>query len=74
MAQPEVAYGTSWQDSTAIIGKALGKEAEASKLIADTEATIKDKVSQYPQLAGKTFIYGNLEPAKSDGDQCLHRQ
>ena len=67
VAQPEVAYGTSWQDSTAIIGKALGKEAEASKLIADTEEAIRGKVSQYPQLAGKTFIYGNLEPAKSDG-------
>ena len=67
VAQPEVAYGTSWQDSAAIIGKALGREAEASKLIADTEGAIKDKVAQYPQLAGKTFIYGNLEPAKSDG-------
>ena len=68
VAHPEIAYGTSWQDSTTIIGKALGKEAEATKLVADTEATIKDKVSKYPQLAGKTFIYGNLEPAaKSDG-------
>ena len=67
VAQPEVAYGTSWQDSTVMIGKALGKETEASKLIADTEGAIKDKVSRYPQLAGKTFIYGNLEPAKSDG-------
>ena len=67
IAQPEVAYGTPWQESTSIIGKALGKEAEASKLISDTEATIKEKVSQYPQLADKTFIYGNLEPAKSDG-------
>lgn len=67
VAQPEIAYGTSWQDSTRIIGKALGKEAEATKLIADTEATIKDKVSRYPQIAGKTFIYGNLEPAKGDG-------
>jgi iron complex transport system substrate-binding protein len=67
VAHPELAYGTSWQDSTSIIGKALGKEAEATKLIADTEATIKDKVSAYPQLAGKSYIYGNLEPAKSDG-------
>ena len=67
VAHPEVAYGTSWQDSTAIIGKALGKETEATKLVADTEATIQDKVSGYPQLAGKTFIYGNLEPAKGDG-------
>ena len=44
VAHPEVAYGTSWQDSTSIIGKALGKEAEATKLIADTEATVKEKV------------------------------
>ena len=63
VAYPETAYGTSWQDSTSIIGKALGKEAEATKLVADTEATIEDKASEYPQLAGKTFIYGNLEPA-----------
>ena len=67
VAHPEVAYGTSWQDSTAIIGKALGKDAEATKLISETEATIKDKVAQYPQIAGKTFIYGNLEPASADG-------
>ena len=67
VAHPEVAYGTSWQDSTAIIGKALGKDAEATKLVADTEATIQGKVSEYPQLAGKSFIYGNLEPAKGDG-------
>lgn len=67
VAHPEIAYGTSWQDSTAIIGKALGKEAEATKLIADTEATIKEKVSKYPQIEGKSFIYGNLEPASADG-------
>ena len=67
VAHPELAYGTSWQDSTSIIGKALGKDAEAAKLISDTEATIKDKVAEYPQLAGKSFIYGNLEPAKGDG-------
>ncbi|XAS63973.1 iron-siderophore ABC transporter substrate-binding protein [Pseudarthrobacter sp. So.54] len=67
VAHPGVAYGTPWQDSTAIIGKALGKEAEAATLITATEATIKDKASEYPQLAGKTFIYGNLEPAKGDG-------
>ncbi|WP_458112392.1 iron-siderophore ABC transporter substrate-binding protein [Arthrobacter sp. R1-13] len=67
VAQPELAYGTSWQDSTTVIGKALGKEAEATKLVSDTEATIKEKVSKYPQLEGKSYIYGNLEPAKSDG-------
>lgn len=67
VAYPELAYGTPWQETTSMIGKALGKEAEATKLISETEATIKDKVSKYPQLAGKTYIYGNLEPAKADG-------
>jgi iron complex transport system substrate-binding protein len=67
VAHPEVAYGTSWQDSTSIIGKALGKDAEATKLVSDTEATIKEKVSKYPQIAGKSYIYGNLEPASAEG-------
>ncbi|QSZ52533.1 iron-siderophore ABC transporter substrate-binding protein [Paenarthrobacter sp. AT5] len=67
VAYPELAYGTPWQESTTMIGKALGKEAEAKKLVEDTEATIKDKVSKYPQIKDKTFIYGNLEPAKGDG-------
>lgn len=67
VAHPEIAYGTSWQDSTSIIGKALGKEAEATRLISDTEATIKEKVSKYPQIEGKSFIYGNLEPASAAG-------
>jgi len=67
VAQPELAYGTPWQESTTLIGKALGKEAEAKKLIEDTESTVKDKVSKFPQIKDKTFIYGNLEPAKGDG-------
>lgn len=67
VAHPELAYGTSWQDSTSIIGKALGKEAEAAKLVSDTEATIKEKVAEYPQITGKSFIYGNLEPASAEG-------
>ncbi|MDQ0848534.1 iron complex transport system substrate-binding protein [Arthrobacter sp. B3I9] len=67
VAYPDIAYGTPWQETTTMIGTALGKKAEATKLVADTEATITDKVSKYPQLAGKTYIYGNLEPAKSNG-------
>ncbi|MFE4543663.1 iron-siderophore ABC transporter substrate-binding protein [Arthrobacter sp. NPDC056727] len=67
VAQPELAYGTPWQEATTLIGKALGKTAEAEKLVADTEATIKAEAAKYPQITGKTFIYGNLEPAKGDG-------
>ena len=67
VAHPDVAYGTSWQDATTTIGKALGKEAEAAALVSDTQDAVKDKVAQYPQIQGKSFIYGNLEPAKGDG-------
>ncbi len=67
VAQPELAYGTPWQEATTIIGKALGKSDEAGKLVSDTESAIKAEAAKYPQIAGKTFIYGNLEPAKGDG-------
>jgi iron complex transport system substrate-binding protein len=67
VAYPETAWGTSWQDSTELIGRALGKETEAKDLVARTGQTIADKAAEYPQLKGKTFIYGNLEPDRGDG-------
>ncbi|MFT4471477.1 iron-siderophore ABC transporter substrate-binding protein [Arthrobacter sulfonylureivorans] len=67
IAYPETPYGTDWQDSTRMIGQALGRSQQAEDLVAETEQTIVAKASEYPQLAGKTFIYGNLEPAKGDG-------
>lgn len=67
IAYPKVAYGTPWQESTRMIGKALGRSAEAGKLVTDTEQLIKDRAAAYPQLAGKTFIYGNLESDRGDG-------
>ncbi|MDQ0925923.1 iron complex transport system substrate-binding protein [Pseudarthrobacter sp. W1I19] len=63
VAHPELAYGTSWQDATTIIGKALGKDAEAAKLVSETEATVKEEAAKYPQIAGKTFIYGYALPS-----------
>ncbi len=67
IAYPETPYGTDWQDSTRMIGQALGLSQQAEDLVAQTEQTIVAKASEYPQLAGKSFIYGNLEPAKGDG-------
>jgi iron complex transport system substrate-binding protein len=67
VAYPEVAYGTPWQDSTRIIGEALGRSYQAEQLVEDTEQTIAERAAQHPQLEGKTFIYGNLEPAKGAG-------
>lgn len=67
IAYPQDPYGTNWQDSTSMIGQALGRSQAARDLIAATEKTIATEASNYPQLKGKTFIYGNLEPGKSDG-------
>ncbi len=67
VAYPEVAYGTAWQDSTRIIGEALGLSEDAEQLVAETEQAIADAAAEYPQLEGKTFIYGNLEPASAEG-------
>ncbi|WP_247827247.1 iron-siderophore ABC transporter substrate-binding protein [Arthrobacter antioxidans] len=67
VAYPDVPYGTAWQDSTRIIGEALGLSDDAEQLVADTERTIADAAAEYPQLEGRTFIYGNLEPASADG-------
>lgn len=67
IAYPEAPYATAWQASTTMIGAALGKSQAAKDLIAATEKTIAEESAKYPQLKDKTFIYGNLEPAKSDG-------
>lgn len=67
LAYPEVPYGTAWQDSTLMIGQALGRSAQAKELVQQTEQTIEDKAGDYPQIAGKSFIYGNLEPDRGAG-------
>ncbi len=66
VAYPKVSWGTSWQDDQTITGEALGMKAASEKLIADTEALLASQTDKYPQLAGKTFIYGNL----GDGSVC----
>ncbi|WP_066296756.1 iron-siderophore ABC transporter substrate-binding protein [Arthrobacter luteolus] len=63
VAYPDVPYYTSWQDSATMIGEALGKSGEAAQLVEDTEKAIADKAAEYPELAGTSFIYGNLDTA-----------
>jgi iron complex transport system substrate-binding protein len=47
------AYQTAWQDATRLIGTALGKAAEADRLVTDLEARFAAVRAQYPQFAGK---------------------
>ena len=62
VAYPEVAYGTAWQDSLETIGMALGRSKQAPAVEARTVATLDAAKARYPQLAGKTFIYGYVAP------------
>ena len=63
VAYPDQPWATSWQDQTLLVGKALGLEAEAQKLVDDTNANVEALGAKYPELKGKTFAYGaNNEP------------
>ncbi|WP_353112380.1 iron-siderophore ABC transporter substrate-binding protein [Microbacterium sp.] len=54
VAYPGAPWGTSWRDSTTMVGEALGKATEAKKLISDTEKDIATEMAKYPAAAGKT--------------------
>lgn len=66
VAYPELAYGTPWETSTRMIGKALGRDQQAEDLVASTGKKIDEEVAAYPQIKGKTFIYANLDPSVAD--------
>lgn len=53
-------WASSWQDLTLVTGTAIGKRAEAEQLIADVNATVLEGAAAHPELAGKTFLYGNM--------------
>lgn len=65
VAYNDAAYGTPWQDVTRQIGTALGKKAQADKLVSDTEKNLADKVANYPQIKDKTFIAGSYQASPS---------
>jgi iron complex transport system substrate-binding protein len=50
----------SWQTSTRRIGTALGKAAEADKLVETTEQAVRDARQANPELDGKTITLFNL--------------
>ncbi len=45
----------TWQQRTTHIGKALGRDEQAQKIITDIEDKIKQAARDHPEFAGKTF-------------------
>jgi ABC-type Fe3+-hydroxamate transport system substrate-binding protein len=64
-------YGVPWQQQTEIIGKALGKAAEATKLVDGVEADFATAKQEHPEFAKATavmatpyegtFVYGSQD-------------
>ncbi len=55
VAYPGDPWSTTWQDVVRIVGKAIGKDAEAEALVAETEAFITSTVAAYPEIGRSTF-------------------
>ncbi|MDA3624217.1 iron-siderophore ABC transporter substrate-binding protein [Saccharopolyspora sp. WRP15-2] len=55
-------YGTPWQDTTRMIGKAVGKSEQAERLITDTQARIDQVAAQHPEFARATGAVALINP------------
>jgi iron-siderophore transport system substrate-binding protein len=71
VAYPGAPWQTTWQDQTTIIGKALGKSAEADKLVAGVKELTAKAAAEHPEFKGKTLSilsYGAENYAYMPGD------
>jgi iron complex transport system substrate-binding protein len=71
VAYPGAPWQTTWQDQTTIIGKALGKSAEAEKLVAGVKELTSKAAAEHPEFKGKTLSilsYGAENYAYMPGD------
>lgn len=63
VAFPGEPWVTSWEDSLAMAGKALGRSELAAEVRRDTEDAIDEAAAANPQIAGKSFIFASLSTA-----------
>lgn len=50
-----VDFGMPWQETTKLIGKAVGKADTAEAIVAEVEARVDEIHAQYPDFTGKTI-------------------
>lgn len=62
VAYPELAWGTPWEESVAIIGKALGRPDQADQLIEETNQLIDDAVAKNSAVKGKSVAWASFSP------------
>lgn len=56
----DIAYNSAWQDTTRLVGKALGRDAEADKLVTDLEARFEEAKAAHPNLGGKKAMVAGV--------------
>lgn len=66
VAFPDNAWATGWEQSTRMVGQALGKSSQAETLVEDTKAMLAAQSDEYPELRAKTFIGGSIAVDNSD--------
>jgi iron complex transport system substrate-binding protein len=74
VAQPknQVDYGVSWQEVTKTVGLAVGRKAQAEKIVSDLEARFAGIRKDHPEFSGATglmattyegyWVYGTQDP------------
>lgn len=70
VAYPEVAWGTTWQETITLNGTALGLQTEAEALVTDLEGQLSDAVEGYANLGnghGAAFAWFDVTDLSSVG-------
>ncbi|MFE6778617.1 ABC transporter substrate-binding protein [Streptomyces sp. NPDC057702] len=52
----------TWQERLRTAAKALGRTAEAEKVIAENEKVTKDAAAKHPEFKGRTYTYAVVHP------------
>jgi len=60
VAYPGAPWQTTWQDQTLLVGEALGKKADAEKLITGIQDKVKQVAAEHPEFKGKTVMVGSF--------------
>jgi iron complex transport system substrate-binding protein len=60
VAYPGAPWQTTWQDQTLLVGEALGKKADAEKLITGIQDKLKQVAAEHPEFKDKTVTVGSF--------------
>lgn len=66
MPEGDVPFGTAWQDSTRLIGEALGRSEAAEELITEVEGQIQQVAEDNPAIEGTTFVWATVDPEAAE--------